>query len=191
MTFISSTDRARAAAPTSGLMRTPDYLNALASKPARRVNWHKLEARIDIRSSEVDALDKAAREIKRRKKIAENEVTFQVGKHFLADGRLNSFEASPLRGERLVHIFCEVTGIRYEELKGTARYAKVANPRQALYWILRTQTGASFSAIGRRLCRDHTSVINGVSKVTTDSKRLASARALWDKIYDIELERYG
>lgn len=60
----------------------------------------------------------------------------------------------------------DATGITAGELLGQCRVARIARPRQILFWLLRRHAGLSLPAIGRRIGdRDHTTVLHGCRRV--------------------------
>jgi chromosomal replication initiation ATPase DnaA len=61
----------------------------------------------------------------------------------------------------IVDAVAEATGIQARFLYGHGRTARVAEARQLIYYLAHKK-GINYSAIGRAMNRDHTTVIHGI-----------------------------
>ena len=71
---------------------------------------------------------------------------------------------------RTIDAILDAVSIEFEilvaEILGRRRTAKIADARMVVYWLA-WFAGESFSVIGRRLGRDHSTVIAGVRRINT------------------------
>lgn len=58
----------------------------------------------------------------------------------------------------------QVYGFTTDELRSDIRTAKLAEARQAAYWLIRTASKASYPQIGAYFFRDHTTIMHGAQK---------------------------
>ena len=71
--------------------------------------------------------------------------------------------------EQILDVAARYLGVSVDDLTGRARSAKIALQRQIVMYVMREETGASLFQIGEVLGgRDHTTVIHGCERVTTD-----------------------
>lgn len=71
-----------------------------------------------------------------------------------------------LRPEDVINSICEFYQIKPTQLKGTKRDAKLVRARQACMYVLKKESGLTFSEIGNLLGgRDHTTIMHGVEKI--------------------------
>ncbi len=71
-----------------------------------------------------------------------------------------------LRPEDVVKSICEFYQIKPTQLKGSKRDAKLVRARQACMYVLKKESGLTFSEIGNLLGgRDHTTIMHGVEKI--------------------------
>ncbi len=71
-----------------------------------------------------------------------------------------------LRPEDVINSICEFYQIKPTQLKGTKRDAKLVRARQACMYVLKKESGLTFSEIGNLLGgRDHTTIMHGVDKI--------------------------
>lgn len=61
----------------------------------------------------------------------------------------------------ILQIASEIWDVHPRDLAGNDRFHFCVRPRQAVYLVAREQ-GLSFPQIGRRLGRDHSTVLNGI-----------------------------
>lgn len=97
-----------------------------------------------------------------------------------AQGKL-SFEA-------ILMVSAEYFGLPIAELTGRNRSAKISQPRQIIMYLMREEIGASLPQIGQALNRDHTTVMHGIQRITTDMESDAdlakTVSALRAKLYE-------
>lgn len=71
-----------------------------------------------------------------------------------------------LRPEDVINSICEFYQIKPTQLKGIKRDAKLVRARQACMYVLKKESGLTFSEIGNLLGgRDHTTIMHGVEKI--------------------------
>lgn len=71
-----------------------------------------------------------------------------------------------LRPEDVINSICEFYQIKPTQLKGIKRDAKLVRARQACMYVLKKESGLTFSEIGNLLGgRDHTTIMHGVDKI--------------------------
>jgi len=72
----------------------------------------------------------------------------------------------PVLFKRITGVVASDYGITTEDLASPSRARNLLEPRRVAMTIARTLTGWSYARIGKRLNRDHTSVIAGITAVT-------------------------
>lgn len=88
-----------------------------------------------------------------------------------------------LRPEDVINSICEFYQIKPTQLKGIKRDAKLVRARQACMYVLKKESGLTFSEIGNLLGgRDHTTIMHGVEKI----ERLISAHKLTEESLGIK-----
>ena len=81
------------------------------------------------------------------------------------DGRFVP-SAPPLRPFRdVVVAMCADAGVGHADLVGQRRDRRITGLRHELYWLGAVEHGLSLPQVGRRLQRDHTSVLHGLRRV--------------------------
>jgi len=76
-------------------------------------------------------------------------------------------------------------GVTVGDLTGLRRLSEVAYPRQILATLLRTAYGWSYSAIGRVLNRDHTTVMYSVRLITRERATDPGLQADYDRLIQL------
>jgi hypothetical protein len=74
---------------------------------------------------------------------------------------------------------CQYFNIEMVDLDSARRTLKLVYPRQLVMFLAKTKTGKSLPEIGRRLQRDHTTVLHGVRKIER------SVMIDWTVAYDV------
>jgi hypothetical protein len=96
-------------------------------------------------------------------------------------------ERLPVTAERVLQVVAENYRIDVEELKSSRKHSRAA-ARKIVYFLLWEKVGLSFSAIGRFLQRNHTSVRSGVmqlkEQLETDQELEWEVRALTQLLAD-------
>lgn len=82
--------------------------------------------------------------------------------------------AEPYRPGRIIREVAAKYGRTVDELTGPLRWRSIAWARQEAMFRLRNETTLSYPDIGRRLNRDHTTILHGVR---AHAKRMAEGRA--------------
>jgi len=59
---------------------------------------------------------------------------------------------------------CEYFGLTEEVFFGPRRFYEIIRARSAVIYVMRQRDGQSFSQIGKRICRDHSTVIHGMKR---------------------------
>ena len=90
---------------------------------------------------------------------------------------------------------CVKFGITRAQMIGQNRTKHVVHPRQVAMYLVRTLTGASLPATGRRFHKDHTTVMHGIASVQkrmqADPRLAAEIIALVAAIPTTDEERNG
>lgn len=72
----------------------------------------------------------------------------------------------------LSEIICNQYGVKREELLSAVRQREIVRPRQVLMYLLKHEVGMTYPMIGREIGgRDHSTVMHGVDKITTELKK--------------------
>jgi chromosomal replication initiation ATPase DnaA len=79
---------------------------------------------------------------------------------------------------------CDVFAVRMDELLSPKRTAYIVTPRHVLYYLGYLYTPNSMPALGRRLGRDHTTILYGVHKIR---KQRLKNKALNVKINEVRV----
>jgi len=66
---------------------------------------------------------------------------------------------------RVAAVVSREFGIPVPQIMGTARHAPIACARHVVWWIMRMKFGKSYAEVGRAFGRNHTSVINGMTRI--------------------------
>ena len=210
MTYLSPADRARSAAPTGSLMKTPDYLRALITKDIKPFNWQKSVQQMERVAKQAELDKNIARELafekvrleherRRRQKLAQIEALMNRHRDKSAsvvepepeieDIPEMTHLKNPRRTHLLVSLFCRIVGVSEAWICSKERTRKIARPRQILMWILYRNTGKSLPAIGRTLGgRDHSTILHGVRKVNSTPAFLDHAKTIEKELLFLELE---
>jgi chromosomal replication initiation ATPase DnaA len=83
--------------------------------------------------------------------------------------RDHTIKVSKETQESISHIL-DAYGVTWNELVGPVRETKYILPRRAIWWMLRCK-GLSTSQIGAITNRDHTTIINGLKKVNSWTRK--------------------
>ncbi len=84
----------------------------------------------------------------------------------LAEARTAEHEADNIRQELILDLVCLDFSVSREQIIAQGRRTEVAEARQVLMYLLYTDTGLSYPAIGELLGgRDHTTVIHGTGEI--------------------------
>lgn len=83
--------------------------------------------------------------------------------------REHTIKVSKETQESISHIL-DAYGVTWNELVGPVRQARYILPRRAIWWMLRCK-GLSTSQIGAITNRDHTTIINGLKKVNSWTRK--------------------
>jgi chromosomal replication initiator protein len=72
----------------------------------------------------------------------------------------------------LFEIICNHYGVTKQDIMSPLRLREVVRPRQVLMYLLKHEVGMTFPMIGREIGgRDHSTVMHGVDKITTELKK--------------------
>ncbi|CAN5193536.1 chromosomal replication initiator protein DnaA [soil metagenome] len=72
----------------------------------------------------------------------------------------------------LCEIICTQYGVQKEAVLSSARQREIVRPRQVLMYLLKHEVGMTYPMIGREIGgRDHTTIMHGVDKITTELKK--------------------
>lgn len=72
--------------------------------------------------------------------------------------------------KNIIRLVSEHTGISVQDIMGTSRHRPIAHARFAAYYVARRQ-GLSYPQIGKRMGRDHGTVIHGYQRAHDIAKR--------------------
>jgi chromosomal replication initiator protein len=99
-------------------------------------------------------------------------VTKDLVETILGKGEEMGDTRSKVTAHEMINAVSKYFSVGKKELLGTSRVKTIAQPRQILMYLLRTQLGLPFEEVGRLIGgRDHTTVMHAVDKIT----HLASA----------------
>lgn len=187
MTFTTAPQRARAAAPTGGFMKTPDHLEALIYKDLKPIAW---EQKVD----QAKKLTALINERRRREKLAKVERLMKgaVQREVVTESSELNYLFHPFRMKRLMSVFCRITGAKHGALVSKKRTRSVTLNRQFLMWILHKNTAQSLPSIGRLLGdRDHTTIIHGLRKISKSEELLEQVQEIEKSVLMFEQDIYG
>lgn len=102
---------------------------------------------------------------------------------------------TPPKAEQPWKVICKVVGkatdIAFADLIGDSRVARFAHARQMACWLLRKHTSLSLPVIGRRLGRDHTTILHACRKVQAAYEQDATVAELLDGLSAEIVKRLG
>jgi chromosomal replication initiation ATPase DnaA len=78
------------------------------------------------------------------------------------DRLVQQADCPPMRWRSILIQTALKYGLTIDDLTGRSREARIAHPRQEAMWRMKHETPMSYPAIGRRLNRDHSTVLHGV-----------------------------
>ena len=71
--------------------------------------------------------------------------------------------------ESIIHVVCDHFSISRDDLVGSKRNKELVYPRHITMYLMRNMTNTSLEQIGAILGgRDHTTVLHGINKISTD-----------------------
>ena len=89
--------------------------------------------------------------------------------------------------ESLERAICDMFMVRRDDLIGKNRMAYIVTPRHVLYYMAYMYTPNTLPAIGRRLGRDHTTILYGVQKVREQKLRNKALAAKIEEVHMLAL----
>lgn len=102
---------------------------------------------------------------------------------------------TPPKAEQPWKVICKVvskaTDIAFADLIGDSRVARYSHARQMACWLLRKHTAMSFPVIGRRLGRDHTTILHACRKVQSAYERDVVVAELLDGLSSEIVKKLG
>lgn len=98
------------------------------------------------------------------------EPTEELVTHILGKGKLENDNHKEYTPEKFIDAVCGHYNISKRAMMGAARAKMIAEPRQILMYLLRTEMQLPYQEVGRLVGgRDHTTVMHAVNKVTAMS----------------------
>ena len=92
-------------------------------------------------------------------------LTLELAQKALVD-IISDREKKQVSAEEIIKAVADMFDVTVEDIKGSKRDNKTANPRQIAMYLIREMTGATQEAIGQMMGgRHHTTVINALEKV--------------------------
>lgn len=73
----------------------------------------------------------------------------------------------------IIHKVCEVSRVRLTDIKSMQRGKHIVHARMIYYWVARKHTSKSSTQIGAVAGKDHSTILNGVSRVKREAWRYA------------------
>lgn len=67
--------------------------------------------------------------------------------------------------DRIISYVCDFFKQKKEDLVGPKRKVEFVNPRHIAIYLIRKQTGETYSNIGKKFNRNHTTAINAIRKI--------------------------
>lgn len=83
----------------------------------------------------------------------------------LKPGMVKAGVLSTDRMERIISIVCHEFGVNPDAIATKCRRREFAEPRHVVAWMIRRHTNIGVIQIGRRLKRDHTTIIHSTAAV--------------------------
>ena len=116
-------------------------------------------------NSNVRELEGALIRVNAYASLAGMEVNLETARRVLRD--VIQEQGKRVTAERIVKDVCAYFGVKSNDLKGSRRHKVISLPRMVAMYLCRKHTALSYPEIGRKFGgRDHSTVINSVSKVT-------------------------
>lgn len=81
----------------------------------------------------------------------------------------------------IIHKVCEVCRVSLSDIKSVRRGKQSVKARMIYYWIARKHTSKSSTQIGAVAGKDHSTILNGVSRVKREAWRYAAEIAEVEK----------
>jgi hypothetical protein len=98
------------------------------------------------------------------------------------DPLLAQWKAPVVSVPEIVEVACSVTGCSQREFYGDEKYADIVNARHIAWWV-GSLAGYTYVDLGKQMKKHHTTVMNGVQRVTRDPEL--------HKLADQVVERIG
>lgn len=163
------------------------HFEALLTKEIKPYNWRKTVQQVERATKDAER-DKAEAERRRRGKLAKIERLMCRN----ADNDSVLHYLSPLRSQRLVQIFCKLTGCKHSILTSKNKTTMAVKWRHSLMWILRRNTGQSFNQIAAVLGVSNNGTVRyGVRKIEKTPCLLVEALQLEKAVLSFEHETYS
>lgn len=83
----------------------------------------------------------------------------------------NILEEEQYKLESIQRAICDVFMVRQDDLLGYNRMAYIVKPRHVLYYMAYLYTPNSMPSLGKRLGRDHTTILYGIHKIQKERLR--------------------
>ena len=116
-------------------------------------------------NSNVRELEGALIRVNAYASLAGMEVSLETARRVLRD--VIQEQGKRVTADRIIKDVCAYFGVKANDLKGSRRHKVISQPRMVAMYLCRKHTAASYPEIGRKFGgRDHSTVINSVSKVT-------------------------
>ena len=98
------------------------------------------------------------------------EVNIDYAKEVLKD-TIYPDQKAVITPESVINVVCDHFSMNKEDLLGSKRNKEIVLPRQIAMYLIRNCTNTSLEATGKYLGgRDHTTIIHGIDKISTDLK---------------------
>ena len=124
----------------------------------------------NIRSN-IRELEGSLNRIVAMSRLNNREINLEMAQEILKD-MINPEDTPALTPDFIIQMVADHYGISEADLKGQKRNKEIAYPRQIAMYLCREMTDTSLQQIGSVLGnRDHSTVIHGLDKVSTDLKR--------------------
>ena len=123
----------------------------------------------NIRSN-IRELEGALNKIVFMSKLERREITVELAQEVLKD--LISPDTEPeITPAGIIRVVAEHYGVSETDISGSKRNKEIVIPRQVAMYLCRNMTNASLQSIGECMGdRDHTTIINGIKKISTELK---------------------
>lgn len=162
-------------------IQPPDYDTRVAilrnnAKSYEQTYEHKIDAEIiDYIASNIESnireLEGALNKVIAFAKLNKEELTKSLAEEALKDV-INPNRVKEITPTLILNVVAEHFGVMPEDITSKRRSSEFVQPRHVFMYLCRTMTETPLSGVAKFLgLKDHTSVMNGVKRITTEQER--------------------
>ncbi len=157
-------------------IQPPDYetrmaiLRKNAESCSRKINEEIIKYIATNIKSNIRELEGAFNKIVAAGKLNKVDVTLELAEEALKD-IIYPDKSREITPELIINVVSEHFGVRPEDITSKKRNSEYVLPRQIVMYLCRELTATSYVNIGKLLGKkDHTTIMHGVNKITTEMK---------------------